>query len=292
VHQDSNKGEIVLYQPDNSVQLEVRVEDDTVWLNRQQIALLFDRDVKTIGKHINNALREELSEYSVIANNATTAPTVANFATVQIEGDRMVKREIEYYNLDVILSVGYRVKSQRGIQFRVWSNRVLKDYILKGYAINQRFERIEHRVAATEKKIDFFVKTSLPPKEGIFFEGEIFDAYVFAADLIKAAKKTIVLIDNYIDESVLLLLSKRAEGVEATIYTASVSPQLKLDLQKHNEQYAPVAVKTFTGSHDRFIFIDDDVYHIGASLKDLGMKWFAFSKMRLKAEKLLKTINN
>ncbi|MDR1097737.1 MAG: virulence RhuM family protein [Tannerella sp.] len=272
--------EIILYRPDSSLKLEVRLENETVWLNRQQIALLFDRDVKTIGKHINNALKEELHEFS----------TVANFATVQIEGKRDVVRNIEYYNLDMILSVGYRVKSQRGIQFRIWSNQVLKDYLLKGYAINQRVERLEHRVTATEKKIDFFVKTSLPPVEGIFYDGQIFDAYTFASDLIKSARKSVILIDNYVDESVLILLSKREKKVNATIYTAQISSQLQLDLQKHNAQYPPVDVKIFNRSHDRFLFIDDRVYHIGASLKDLGKKWFAFSKMGLDANLLLQNI--
>jgi hypothetical protein len=199
--QSDNKGEIILYQPDNSLKLEVWLENETVWLNRQQISLLFDRDVKTVGKHINNALRKELSEF----------PTVANFATVQFEGNREVVRNIEYYNLDMILSVGYRVKSARGIQFRMWANRVLKDFLLKGYAINQQIERLEHRMSTTETKIDFFVKTSLPPVEGIFFDGQIFDAYTFVSDLIKSARKSVTLIDNYVDESVLLLLSKRAK---------------------------------------------------------------------------------
>jgi hypothetical protein len=284
---NDNKGEIILYQPDNSIQLEVRVEDETVWLNRQQMALLFGRDVKTIGKHISNALKEELA----------TVPTVANFATVQMEGGRHVERNIEYYSLDMILSVGYRVKSQRGIQFRIWSNRILKDYILKGYAVNQRIERVEKiaietekRVAETEKKIDFLVKTSLPPKEGIFYDGQIFDAHAFVSGLIKLAKQSIVLIDNYVDESALLLLSKRAKNVTATVYTAQITPQLQLDLQKYNAQYPPVTVKIFTRSHDRFLFIDNDVYHIGASLKDLGKKWFAFSKMGLDSNMLLQQI--
>ena len=282
-----NRGEIIMYQPNNSLKLEVRVEDETVWLNRQQMAQLFDRDVKTIGKHINNALNEELFGL----------PTVANFATVQIEGDRMVERYIEYYNLDMILSIGYRVKSQKGIQFRKWSNRILKDYLLKGYAINQRIERVEKiaietekRITEAENKIDFFVKTSQPPVEGIFFDGQVFDAYSFAANLIKSAKKSIILIDNYVDDDVLLLLSKRAKRVVATIYTATISPQLQLDLQRHNAQYPPVDVKIFTRSHDRFLFIDNDVYHIGASLKDLGKKWFAFSKMGLDANILLQNI--
>jgi hypothetical protein len=299
---NSQQNEIILYQSDNSVELEVVLENETVWLNRQQMAVLFDRDVKTIGKHINNALKEELAEISVVAKFATTEknptiakiatlqqnPVVAKFATVQIEGNREVVRNIEYYSLDVILSVGYRVKSNRGIQFRIWANRILKDYILKGYAINQRFERLEYRVAETEKKVDFFVKTSLPPKEGIFFEGQIFDAYIFVSDLIKSAKKSIVLIDNYIDETVLLLLSKRLPKVNAKIYTKQLSEQLQLDLKKHNAQYESVNIYESDSFHDRFLLIDNIVYHIGASLKDLGKKLFAFSKMEIKANEILK----
>ena len=284
------QNEIILYHPDNSVGLEVVLENETVWLNRQQMAILFDRDIKTIGKHINNALKEELAENPVVANFATTErnPTVANFATVQIEGNREVVRNIEYYNLDVILSVGYRVKSNRGIQFRVWANRILKEYILKGYAVNQRFERLEYRVSETEKKVDFFVKTALPPVQGIFFEGQIFDAYVFISDLIKSAKKSIVLIDNYIDENVLLLLSKRMQKVNVKIYTKQISKQLQLDLTKHNAQYESVNMYESNSFHDRFLLIDNTVYHIGASLKDLGKKLFAFSKMEITAEEILK----
>ena len=284
---DKNIGEIILYQPDSSLKLEVRLENEMVWLNRQQIAQLFDRDIKTIGKHINNALCEELFGL----------PTVAKFATVQMEGNRMVERVIEHYNLDMILSVGYRVKSQRGIQFRIWSNRILKEYLLKGYAVNQRIERVERfaietekRVTETEKKIDFFVKTALPPKEDIFYDGQIFDAYTFVAGLIKSAKVSVTLIDNYIDESVLLLLSKRTKGVDATIYTEKISHQFQLDLQKHNAQYVPINIKAFNRSHDRFLLIDDDVYHFGASLKDLGKKWFAFCKMGLDKNVLMQNI--
>jgi hypothetical protein len=280
----TRKDKFVLYQPDSTLQLEVRVEDETVWLNRQQMARLFDRDVKTIGKHINNALKEELAKI----------PTVANFATVQNEGNRIVERMIEHYNLDVILSVGYRVKSQKGIQFRIWSSSVLKNHLLKGYSINQRFERIEkltlktvQRVDEHDKKIDFFVRTSLPPVEGIYYDGQIFDAYKFVADLIKSAKTSIVLIDNYVDESVLMLLSKRNENVNTLIYTAQISEQLKLDLKKHNAQYPEIEIKLFSKSHDRFLIIDDVVYHIGASLKDLGKKLFDFSKMEMNAKTIL-----
>lgn len=280
-----NQGEIILYQPDEEIKLEVRLEDETVWLNRQQLSELFDRDIKTIGKHINNALKEELM----------SSPTVAKFATVQKEGDRFVTRQVEFYNLDMILSVGYRVKSQRGVQFRQWANKVLKDYLLKGYSINQRINQLENkmdsRLTAHDRqleeltnKVDFFVRTSLPPVEGIFFDGQIFDAYKFASDLIKSARQSLVLIDNYVDESVLLMLSKRQPGVTATIYTQRITPQFRLDLDRHNGQYPPVDVRTCKLSHDRFLIVDDAVYHIGASLKDLGKKWFAFSKLNLPAE--------
>ena len=205
-----------MYQPDSEVKLEVRLEDETVWLNRQQLSELFNRDVKTIGKHINNALKEELAGIA----------TVANFATVQKEGDRTVTRHVEYYNLDMILSVGYRVKSSRGIEFRRWANCVLKEYLLKGYSVNQRLNQLEQRVSRTEEKIDFFVRTSLPPVEGIFHDGQIFDAYKFATDLIRSAKKSILLIDNYVDESVLLMLSKRNTAVKTDIYTQTVMSML------------------------------------------------------------------
>ncbi|WP_294457056.1 RhuM family protein [uncultured Bacteroides sp.] len=273
------QGEIILYQPDETTRLEVRMENETVWLNRQQLSELFGRDIKTIGKHINNALKEELKDMA----------TVAKFATVQKEGDRCVTRQVEYYNLDLILSVGYRVKSYRGILFRRWANGVLKDYLLKGYSVNQRLNdmgkeltRIKETLSEHSRKIDFFVRTSLPPVEGIFFDGQIFDAYKFATDLIKSAKKSLLLIDNYVDESVLLMLSKRNPGVSATIYTQKITKQLQLDLDKHNDQYPPVNIRTYRNSHDRFLIIDDkEVYHIGASLKDLGKKMFAFSKLEI-----------
>ena len=279
----TSKGEIAIYQPDNSIHLEVRMDNETVWLNRLQLSTLFDRDIKTIGKHINNALNEELLGVSVVAKFATTA----------VDGKIY---QVEHYNLDLILSVGYRVKSNKGIQFRIWANNVLKEYLLKGYVINQRFERIENlaietekRVAENEKKIDFFVKTALPPVEGIFCDGQIFDAYAFVSDLIKSAKKSIVLIDNYVDESVLLLLSKRNKNVSAKILTANFNQTLKQDLSRYNAQYPPISIEKFTKSHDRFLIIDrTQVYHIGASLKDLGKKWFGFSK--IESEWLLKAL--
>ena len=273
-----NKGEIIFYHPEESLELEVRLEDETVWLNRQQLSELFNRDIKTIGKHINNALKEELKDLPVVAYFATTARDGKTY-------------KMEFYNLDMILSIGYRVKSQSGIRFRIWANNVLKDYLLKGYAINQRIENIEAKLFEHDQKIDFFVKTSLPPVEGIFFDGQLFDAYKFAADLIRSARKSIVLIDNYIDENVLMLFTKRSPGVTVTIYTAQISKQLTLDLQRHNAQYAPVIIKQFKQSHDRFLLIDDkDIYHIGASLKDLGKKWFAFSKLNLDIKDIIQKI--
>ena len=264
---ESSKGEIVMYQPDETIRLEVRVENETVWLNRQQIAALFSRDVKTIGKHISNALHEELEGESVVAKFATTASDGKNY-------------QVEYYNLDMIMSVGYRVKSKCGIQFRRWSNKVLKQYLLNGYVVNQRLALLEQRVAVTEEKIDFFVRSSLPPVEGIFYDGQIFDAYVQIINLIKQARHSIILIDNYIDEATLTMLSKRAANVSATIYTRQLSQQQQLAVQRHNQQYPPVTVISCSHNHDRFLIIDDIVYLFGASLKDAGKKLFAYIKMR------------
>jgi len=263
-------GEIIMYQPDENVKIEVRIVGNTVWLNRKQLSLLFDRDIKTIGKHINNALHEELKDMA----------TVANFAIVQYEGNRLINRTIEYYSLDMVLSVGYRVKSNRGVRYRKWANRVLKEYLLRGYSINNRLERLEQRVSQTEEKIDFFVQTSLPPQQGIFFEGQVFDAYKFVCELVRKAQRSIVLIDNYIDETVLTLLDKRSDRVSATIYTKQKDDKLLLDLKRHNEQYRSVKVFQFNKAHDRFLLIDDEVYQIGASIKDLGKKWFAFTLLR------------
>ena len=270
-------GEIILYQPDSNIRLEVRMEEDTVWLNRQQMATLFDRDIKTIGKHVNNALKEELAGYPVVAKFATTANDGKNYRT-------------EYYNLDMILSVGYRVKSKRGIEFRRWATPVLKEYLLRGYAVNQRIERLEQRVSKTEEQIGLFVRTALPPVEGVFFDGQIFDAYAFASDLIRSAHKRIILIDNYIDDSVLMMLAKREEGVTAEIVTRRVTESLNLDLERHNRQYPPLTIRECDRYHDRFLIIDKTVYHLGASLKDLGKKLFAFNRMEMRVEEILYVI--
>ena len=264
------QGEIILYQPDETVKLEVHMEDETVWLTQAQMVELFCSTKQNISLHINNIFKEkELVKDSVVKKSLTTASDGKKYQT-------------NFYNLDVIISVGYRVKSVRGTQFRQWANSVLKEYLLKGYSINQRLFELEKTVALHSEKIDFFVRTSLPPVEGIFFDGQIFDAYKFATDLIKTARKSLLLIDNYVDESVLLMLSKRNPGVSATIYTQKIKAQLQLDLDKHNDQYPPINIRTYRNSHDRFLIVDDkEVYHIGASLKDLGKKMFAFSKLEI-----------
>ena len=267
---------IITYQSESTTnQIEVRIEDETVWLNRNQIAILFDRDIKTIGKHINNALKEELSTISVVANFATTAKDGKIY-------------QVAHYNLDMILSVGYRVKSTKGVEFRKWSSAILKSYLLKGYALQHRVEAIEKRVFEHDFKIEQLLHAKLQAQQGIFFDSQLFDAYVFVSDLVKSAKKSIVLIDNYVDETVLLLLSKRIDTVKATIYTEKITPQFQLDINKHNAQYEPVGVEIEKKSHDRFLIIDENqVYHLGASVKDLGKKWFAFSRLHIDANSIL-----
>ena len=254
------ENEIVLYQPNDAVHLEVRMANESVWLTQSQIALLFGVGQPAISKHLNNIFKSgELDENSVHSILEYTAADGKIYKT-------------KFYNLDAILSVGYRVNS------------------IKGYSVNQRFERLEQRVSKTEEKIDFFVRMALPPVEGIFFDGQIFDAYTFVSDLVRSAKKRIILFDNYVDDTVLTLLDKRANGVSAQIYTRNITQQLALDLQRHNAQYCPIAIDAFQNAHDRFLCIDDTVYHIGASLKDLGKKWFAFSRMEMGAEALLEKI--
>jgi len=278
--------EIVLYQDNElSSRIDVRVEAETVWLNRNQLAVLFNRDVKTIGKHINNVFSEgELDKNS----------TVANFATVQNEGGRNIEREIEYFNLDVIISIGYRVKSKQGTQFRIWANRILKEYLLKGYLISNRINRIEDDVYSLKQKvdkIDLQISAEQLPKQGIFYENQVFDAYNFVSDLFRSAKVSILIIDNFIDDSVLVHLTKVAKNVQVKILIKAISDQLALDVKKFNSQYFPIEIITFTHAHDRFIIIDNkDVYHLGASLKDLGKKWFAFSKIEKSDMELLRKL--
>lgn len=271
--------EIVLYQPNETMKLEVRLENETVWLTQQQIADLFGTKRPAITKHLSNIFKSgELEEES----------TCSILEHMAADGSRTYSTK--YYNLDVILSVGYRVNSANATMFRRWANQVLKEYLLRGYSVNQRLMQIEDRIdrrlsehdrhlLMLDEKVDFFVRTSLPPKEGILFQGQIFDAHVIISKLVESANTRIVLIDNYVDATVLTQLDKRKPGVKATIYTQEIKPILRQDLRRHNQQYPEITIQVYHGAHDRFLIIDETVYHIGASLKDLGKKLFAFSEM-------------
>jgi hypothetical protein len=281
------KNEIILYQTDElpkHIEVKVDSQNDTFWLSLNQIAFLFDRDKSVISRHLKNIFNEnELDRDSVVAFFATTATDGKSYS-------------VEHFNLDAILSVGYRVNSKRGTQFRIWANRVLKDYLLKGYSINNRMNRIEDHVEQLAKKvseIDLQISSHQIPTQGIFFDGQVFNAYELASRIIRSAKKNIILIDNYLDESTLLHLSKKQQGVTVTLLTKEVDKKLSLDIQKANEQFGKIEVKVFKHSHDRFLIIDhQEVFHLGASLKDLGKKWFAFSKMDKKSvESILNSIS-
>ena len=271
INNESTKGEIVMYQPDKTIRLEVRMEGETVWLSQAQMAELFGTGRQAITKHLQN-----IYECEELEKNATSSI----LELVRKEGKRNVKRKIEFYNLDAIISVGFRVNTKRGIEFRQWANKVLKDYLLKGYVVNQRITTLEHQVADLTEKVNFFVRSSLPPIEGIFYDGQIFDAYAHIISLIKQAKTSIVLIDNYIDVDTLTMLSNRNANVSATIYTRQLSQQQQLDVQRHNQQYTPIIINICQRNHDRFLIIDDVVYVFGASLKDAGKKLFAYIRMQ------------
>ncbi len=278
--------EIVLYQPDESVQLEVRLEDDTVWLTQQQMAELFQKDISVISRHIKNAFAEgELEEKS-------------NLHFLQTPNS---DRPTRLYDLDVIISVGYRVKSQRGTQFRRWASRILKEYMLKGYAVNQQLMNMEQRIDRRlqehteqihdlQNKIDFFVRTSLPPVEQIFFEGEFFEARVLLEKLIKTAKKRVVIIDPYVDAATFDMLDVRAKGVTADIYSDGEYKSLR-DTHNASKGKQPInTLKWSKSSHDRWVIIDDTLYHCGHSVKDLGKKLSAIMRMDLNPEVILKEV--
>ncbi|MGY6560284.1 MAG: virulence RhuM family protein [Nitritalea sp.] len=282
------KNEIILYQSDELPQhIEVRLDEanETFWLSLNQIADLFERDKSVISRHLKNIFKDhELDKNSVVAFFATTAADGKTY-------------NVEHFNLDAILSVGYRVNSKRGTQFRVWASKVLKDYLMKGYALNQRIDRIESNYENLSKEvqqISLQLKTHELPNQGIFFDGQIFDAYVFASNIIKKAKKEIILIDNYIDESTLTHLAKKSKKVKVLLYTKTLSKQLTLDLQKANQQFGnSFELRELKASHDRFLIIDQkELYHLGASLKDLGKKWFAFSKMDGLTQMILTQLNS
>ena len=300
---NEEKGEIVLYQPEGEVRLEVRVENETVWLTQAQMAALFERERSVIAKHIKNVFKEgELDSKVVCANFAHTTPHGAIKGKMQIS-------EVVLYNLDVIISVGYRVKSIAGTRFRQWANHVLKDYMLKGYAVNQRkistdlqiADRLheqrqliesqgaeiadvrksvaeqDSRLSAVEQRIDFFVNAAQAPTGGILATGTRFDGLVLIADLVKSAKRSVVFIDPFATIEVLKFAAMRAKGVQAVVYSAHITPEFKAAVALHNKQYPGLEPKTMRTIHDRFLLVDDKVYHFGASFKDMGNEMTAFS---------------
>ena len=275
---ESNKGEIVMYQLNDVVELDVRLEYETVWLTQAQMSELFSVKENTVTYHIQEIYKTEELERE---------GTARKIRVVRKEGNRNVRRTLDYYNLDMIISVGYKVNSKRGVKFRIWATRVLKDHLLKGYSVNKSLQEVktqlgtqDKRISLLEDKVDFFVRSSLPPIEGIFYDGQIFDAYAHIISLIKQAKTSIVLIDNYIDVDTLTMLSNRNANVSATIYTRQLSQQQQLDVQRHNQQYTPIIINICQRNHDRFLIIDDVVYVFGASLKDAGKKLFAYIRMQ------------
>lgn len=267
--------DLVVYK-NGEIELKVSIDKDTIWLTQKQIAKIFGINTPAISKHIKNIYKdEELEQFS----------TISILEIVQKEGNREILRKIEHYNLDIVLAVGYRTNSTKAIQFRKWASSVLKEYIIHGYVINSdkitndRFVSLENRVELLSSRFDLLESKQLKPSQGIFYNGQVFDAYSFISDLIREAKEEIILIDNYVDDATLTIFSK-VPNIKIIIYTHTISKQLKLDFEKYNTQYDNITLKTFKDSHDRFIIIDDkEIYHIGASLKDLGKKWFAFSKM-------------
>ena len=295
----SQAGEIILYQPNENISLEVKLMSDTVWLSIDQMAQLFGRDRSVIGKHVRSVFSEgELTKESVWANFAYTAADGKTYM-------------VDFYNLDMIISVGYRVKSKQGIVFRQWASGVLKEYLLRGYSINQqllamqrqvdlRFDEQQERIIQIEaqqqlhqQQIDFFIRTNQPPIEGIFFEGQIFDAYRFVEGLVQQAKKSIVLVDNYVDASVIDTLGQGQGGVDIAIYTEHVTAAISHAAELYNAQHPDHEVRVKASAsrfHDRFLIIDDDVYHLGASVKDLGRRLFAFTRLGLDKSLILQQL--
>ena len=295
------QGEVIFYQPDNTMRLEVRLEDETVWLTQQQMVTLFQSSKANVSEHIRNIYDQGELEQEA---------TVRNFRTVRKEGNRMVNRTLTYYNLDAIISVGFRVNTKRGIMFRQWANRTLKEYLLRGYAFhqqmiamqrqidvrleeqNERLSAVENHLHEHDQKFDMIVKTPELPNEGVFFDGQIFDAFKLVMQLIKSAEHRIILIDNYINEEILTMFDQRANGVIASIYSARIDSAMQLAIQRHDAQYDPIPVNVFRMSHDRWLIIDEKVYHFGASLKDLGKKWFGVSLYQdITPEELLSKIS-
>jgi len=286
------KNEIILYRPDELAEhIEVRIDEETVWLTQAQIAELFGTQRQAITKHLKNIFECGELEEEVVSS-------ILELTTIHgAIADKTQTKMVKCYNLDAILSVGYRVNSKNATQFRIWANKILKDYLLKGYSINNRMNRLEDNVEILKNKvneIDLQINTHLIPTQGVFFDGQVFDAYELASRIIRSAKQSIALIDNYIDETTLTHLAKKKNNVKVLLLTKSIGKQLDLDIQKANEQYGGFTAKQFTQSHDRFLIIDSkEIYHLGASLKDLGRKWFAFSEMdKSSVESIIKAISD
>ena len=286
------KNEIVVYQPDATMRMEVSVRDQMIWLTQQKIGELFDVGKAAISKHLKNIFS---------TGELKREATVSKMETVQNEGGRRIVREIEYFNLDAIIAIGYRVNSFKATQFRIWATEVLKDYLIHGVAahpqvtalaneMDRRFAKHEQQIIDLRKDVDYFISSSLPPKEKVLCDGQMLDAQFELTRIVKTAKKRIVLIDNYIDERTLMLLGNRRAKVECTVYTLKPdSPKLKPALENYAREYPmlPITIKGYKKSHDRFLIIDNTVWHIGASLKDAGSALFALMKMELDAGVIL-----
>ncbi|WP_428025908.1 virulence RhuM family protein [Arcobacter sp.] len=284
---EQNKSDMVIYN-DGELELNVSVTKDTLWLTQKQIAELFEVTIPNINMHIKAIYKEE----ELFENR-----TIQKYLIVQQEGKRKVKREVEHYNLDVVISVGYRVNSKKATTFRQWATSVLKNYITDGYVINSekitndRFVSLENEVVFLKSQMQemkaLINGDSFKPSKGIFFDGQIYDAYVFINDLLKSATNEVMLVDNYVDDTVFTLFSKY-QNLKFKIYTQKISKYLNLDYQKYKAQYQNIELQEFKKAHDRFLIIDNkEIYHIGASLKDLGKKWFAFSKFEIEALDIL-----
>ncbi len=280
--------QIVLYKPEEDVVLEVKLDKNTIWLSQQQIADLFGVQKSAISKHMKNIFGTgELVREQVVSKMETTAA----------DGKRY---KVDYYNLDLILSVGYRVNSRNATQFRIWATSVLRDYLLRGYSINHqlvamqeridtRFSKLEERVSKNEEQINFFIRTNVPPVEGIFYEGQVLDARLFAEQLIRIAKREVILIDNYIDSRTFDILEYRNQGVDATIYVERIGRGLQALQSTAQTQSGRIVrlAETRQRVHDRFLIIDDEVYHLGASLNELGKRLFAFSRLQMSKSVIL-----
>jgi len=281
--------DIVVYE-NGEIELKIAVEKDTIWASINDIAKVFDIDRSVVSRHIKNVFKDNELDKKVVC---------ADFAHTTKHGllsEKTQTRDMKYYNLDIVLAVGYRTNSTKAISFRRWATTVLKSYITNGYTINSdkitndRFVSLENQVQLLSSKLNILEQKELKPSHGIFYNGQIFDAYTFISDLIRDANLSIILIDNYIDDSILTLFSKN-QTIDITIYTHTISKQLRQDLDKYNSQYKFITIKNFKNSHDRFMIIDEkEVYHIGASLKDLGKKWFAFSKIKIDSQDILKKL--